>query len=94
MTDSKTVFTAAVAVFALLANIPLGRIRAEQRRLSAAWFLCVHLSIPYIYALRKLADLNLWAVSIFVLAAVIGQLAGGRLARGRKRQGATRPMNR
>jgi hypothetical protein len=76
----RSAAVALIAAAALLMNVPLGRVRARTRRLSTRWFLCVHLSIPVIYLLRKSAHLSLWAIAVFIPAAVVGQLLGGRLS--------------
>jgi hypothetical protein len=73
-----TVTIIAIAVAALLINIPLGKLRSKQRKLSPKWFLYVHLSIPVIYALRNLAGIGLWVVPFFIAAAVLGQIIGGK----------------
>jgi len=71
---------AAIGLTALLANIPLGRLRAQSRTYSTAWFVYVHLSAPFIIALRIANHISLWALPAFIACAVCGQLVGGRLA--------------
>ncbi|MBI5239183.1 MAG: hypothetical protein HY926_01795 [Elusimicrobia bacterium] len=77
------VWTAAgIGLAAFLVNLPLGRLRARSRAYSAAWFVYVHLSVPFIIALRIANHVSLWAIPVFIACAVCGQLLGGRLARG------------
>jgi hypothetical protein len=64
---------------ACLINVPLGYLRSRQRKFSAKWFLFVHLSIPLLYLARTRAGFGYWAIPLFVLAAVAGQILGGRI---------------
>ncbi len=68
-----------VALTAFGVNIPLGRLRAGVRKFSPAWFLYVHLSIPLIILLRLSLGLGYAFIPIFIVMAVAGQLAGGRM---------------
>ena len=70
----------AIGLAALLVNVPLGRLRAASRKFSAAWFVYVHLSVPFIIWLRISNRVSPWAIPAFIACAVCGQLAGGRLA--------------
>ena len=72
---------ASIGLTALLVNVPLGRLRARSRVCSAPWFLYVHLSVPFIIALRIVNHVCLWAIPAFIGCAVCGQLLGGRWAR-------------
>jgi hypothetical protein len=71
---------AAIGLTALLVNVPLGRLRARSRPHSAAWFLYVHLSVPFIICLRIVNHVSLWAIPAFIACAVCGQVLGGRTA--------------
>ena len=72
---------AALLLFALGVNIPLGYLRETRRKFSLAWFVLVHLSIPFIIALRGALDFG-WPFIPFTLAcAVLGQLTGGTIRR-------------
>ncbi|MDT8441580.1 MAG: hypothetical protein RQ723_07955 [Desulfuromonadales bacterium] len=67
--------------FALLSNVPLGFLRQGSRKFSVRWFVCIHLSIPFIIALR-LANGISWQIIPFTFAlAILGQIVGGRLRR-------------
>lgn len=68
-----------IGAAALAVNVPLGYLRAGARKYSARWFLFIHLSIPLIAFLRISSHLTAWAIPVFVLCAIAGQLAGGRI---------------
>lgn len=70
-------------IFALFSNIPLGYLRQGVAKRSALWMLYIHLSIPFIIALRSHFGFGWRLVPVTISCAVIGQLLGGRL---RKRQ--------
>jgi hypothetical protein len=68
-------------IFAFGSNLPLGYLRATCRKFSLRWFVLIHLSIPFIIALRLMLDFS-WAVIPFTVAcAVAGQIAGSRIRR-------------
>jgi len=69
--------------FALLANIPLGYLRAGSRKRSLAWFVYVHASIPFIVMMRLVFGFGWEFIPFTLLCAVAGQLIGGRLHRRR-----------
>jgi hypothetical protein len=68
-----------LSVFTLLINIPFGCARAKARKYSLRWFLYIHIPIPIIFAARTLSHVGFKYVPIFVVAAVAGQIIGGRL---------------
>jgi len=70
-----------IGATALALNIPLGYLRAGQRKYSLAWFLYVHLSIPLIAYLRIANHVTSWLIPFFILCAVAGQIVGGRTRR-------------
>ena len=71
--------------FAFAVNIPLGYLREGSPRLSVKWFVYIHLSIPFLIALRISYGLG-WAVVPYSIAcAVLGQILGGRVRRRAKR---------
>lgn len=73
-------------LFGLLSNIPLGYLREGTRKRSPLWFLYIHLSIPFIIALRLYFDFDWHIIPFTIGSAVIGQLMGG-LLRKRKEHG-------
>lgn len=70
-----------VGIFSLtyMLNIPMGFLRAKTRKLSLNWFLCVHSTIPVIYLGRLMSGLDYRYIPIFVVAAVLGQIWGGKM---------------
>ena len=74
-------FTTILILFAftLLFNLPFGRARAGARKYSLRWFLYIHIPIPIIFIARTLSHVEFKYVPIFAVAAVAGQIIGGRL---------------
>ena len=68
-----------IALLAFIINIPFGYLRNKTQKFSARWFLYVHLSIPLIIAARLLSHTDYRYIHIFILAAVAGQILGGRI---------------
>lgn len=62
------------------ANLPLGWWRRYLRRLSPAWFLAIHASIPLLIATRFAFGISYWVIPFEIAAVVAGQVAGSRLA--------------
>jgi hypothetical protein len=75
-----------IGAVALVINLPLGYLREGKRKLSLAWFVYVHLSIPLIAYLRISNHVSAWAIPPFVACALIGQIAGGRMRRSRRKR--------
>lgn len=71
---------------ALAVNIPLGYAREGFRKYSVGWFVCVHLSVPFIAWLRLSNHVSAWGIPAFVACAVAGQIAGGKVRRIRRRR--------
>lgn len=81
MQSDQTLSLAALLVFAFGVNIPLGYLRETSRKFSLHWFVLIHLSIPFIVALRSMFGFG-WPLIPFTLAcAVAGQLIGSRIRR-------------
>jgi hypothetical protein len=74
-----------IGVTALAVNLPLGYAREGYRKFSLAWFVCVHLSVPLIAYLRLANHVTAWAIPAFLACAVLGQIGGGMVRRGRGR---------
>ncbi|MGO9378263.1 MAG: hypothetical protein ACLPN1_06085 [Dissulfurispiraceae bacterium] len=68
-----------IAMLAFVINIPFGYLRTKTRKFSARWFIYVHMSIPLIIAVRLLSHTDYRYIPLFILAAVAGQLLGGRI---------------
>jgi hypothetical protein len=71
-------------VFGLLSmtcmlNLPFGFMRGKARKYSLKWFLYIHLPIPFIFLARTYSHLDYRYIPLFVGAAVLGQVLGGKL---------------
>jgi len=76
---SKAVLVAVLFLLTVLINLPFGYFRRRSKRFSFKWFLYIHIPIPVIFLARVLSQLDFRYIPLFVLAAVIGQLWGGRM---------------
>jgi len=79
--DLSNKFYAIIAlfIFTSLLNLPFGYARAKTKKYSFRWFLYIHLPIPLIFVARTLSHIEIKYIPIFVVAAVIGQILGGKL---------------
>jgi len=68
-----------LSVFTLLINLPFGRARAKARKYSLRWFLYIHIPIPIIFVARTISHVGIKYIPIFAVAAIAGQIIGGRL---------------
>ncbi len=59
-------------------NLPFGYLRKGARKFSFKWFLYIHITIPVIFCLRVLSHLDFRYVPVFVFAALMGQILGGK----------------
>lgn len=78
-----------IALVDFILNVPCGYWREGTRKFSPAWFLSVHLVIPFVALLRKVTGIGyIWyTFPIFLAAYLGGQYLGSRLRR-RKLHGA------
>jgi len=53
--------------------------RAKAKRYSLRWFLYIHLPIPLIFIARTLSHIEFKYIPVLVLAAITGQILGGKL---------------
>jgi len=77
--SNKFYAVAALFAFTLLLNLPFGYARVRARKYSFRWFLYIHAPIPFIFIARTLSHIQIIYIPIFVVAAVIGQILGGKL---------------
>jgi hypothetical protein len=77
--SNKFYIITALFVFTLLLNLPFGYARAKTKKYSLRWFLYIHIPIPIIFIARTISHIQIKYIPIFVVAAVIGQILGGRL---------------
>jgi hypothetical protein len=68
-----------VSVSSCLINVPLGLWKERYKRLSVPWFIILHLSVPFIIALRIYLKANLYFIPLFIALAVAGQWIGKKL---------------
>jgi hypothetical protein len=76
---SKTFTIFFLCAFTVLVNIPFGCARSRAKRYSLRWFLYIHLPIPLIFIARTLSHIEFTYIPVLVLAAIIGQILGGKL---------------
>lgn len=69
-----------LTLISFLMNLPFGYLRQGAKKFSLKWILYIHLPVPLIIALRILWVKCPWLpwVPLFIFAAVIGQLVGGK----------------
>ncbi len=78
MTSKIALLTGLFSLTVML-NLFFGFLRNRTRKFSIAWFLCIHLPIPFIFLARVSAHVGFHYVPVFVAAAVIGQIIGGKI---------------
>ncbi len=69
---------ALIAIIVFVINIPFGYWRANVKKLSAQWFLSIHIPIPFVVLLRIYGDIGfaLYTYPIMVFAFFGGQFFG------------------
>jgi len=70
-----------VGLFSLsfMLNLPMGYVRSLTRKFSFAWFLCIHAPIPIIVLGRLFSGLSYKYIPVFLVAAFLGQVWGGKV---------------
>jgi hypothetical protein len=68
----------ALFIFTLLINLPFGYFRSKTKKYSFRWFLYIHIPIPLIFVARTLSHIEFRYIPIFILAALAGQILGGK----------------
>ncbi|MGE5892558.1 MAG: hypothetical protein ACM34I_00725 [bacterium] len=70
-----------VGLFSLtyMINLPFGYLRGKAKKFSCAWFLYIHMPIPFVIITRLSSHLDYRYIPLFLLAAIIGQYSGGKL---------------
>lgn len=81
MSGDPWIHATLIGVVAFFINLPLGYLREGTRKYSIGWFVYIHLSVPVIAFLRRSNQVSAWAIPPFVICALLGQLAGGKLRR-------------
>jgi hypothetical protein len=65
-----------LALIAVALNVPFGAWRATTARLSARWFLAIHLPIPLVLLVRVTSGHTYRVIPLLVAATIAGQLLG------------------
>ena len=66
-----------VVAAVLVLTLPFGFYRAYTRKLSARWFLAIHVPVPFIFLVRIAAGLPYTFIPFTCLAFASGQVLGG-----------------
>lgn len=70
-------------IFAFTVNLPLGYLRETSQKFSLRWFVLIHISIPFIIALRIIQGFSWHMIPLTFGCAIAGQIIGGQLRRKR-----------
>lgn len=81
MTPERILQLVILLAFAFCVNLPLGYMRETSRKFSLRWFVLIHLSIPFIIALRVIQGFSWYYLPLTLSCAVAGQIVGGQLRR-------------
>jgi len=76
---------AACGVLSALANLPPGMAKEHLEKFSPGWFVAIHITIPFVAALRKAVLMPKYALVVTIAGAVAGQVIGGKIERARMR---------
>lgn len=76
---AKTALVTGLFSLTAMINLPFGYLRGNAKKFSLRWFLYIHMPIPLIVLVRLSSHLDYPYIPIFLIAAVIGQYAGGKL---------------
>ncbi|MBM7855957.1 hypothetical protein JOC37_002380 [Desulfohalotomaculum tongense] len=75
----KLILPIILVTAAFMINIPLGLWRASVKKFGPAWFLSVHLSVPFIIFLRIKMGLPVMLMPLTICSAAAGQYYGGKI---------------
>lgn len=78
LTSKLAVITGLFSLTVML-NLAFGYLRSKTRKYSLKWFLCIHMPIPLIFLARVSSHLGFGYIPVFIIAAVTGQIMGGKL---------------
>ncbi len=76
-----------ISLFTTVINLPFGYWRANVAKFSKAWFLAVHLPVPFVVAARMGFRVSFRFIPIFLLSYFLGQWLGARWSRAMSRRG-------
>jgi hypothetical protein len=72
-----TIYELMLIVFVI--NLPFGHLRSKSTKFSRKWMMAIHVPIPFIILLRVLSGFNWTMIPFMILAAIAGQMIGGKL---------------
>ncbi len=78
-TSSTLAIVIALCSLTTMINLIFGFFRNRTRKYSINWFLCIHAPIPFIFLARTFSHLGVVYIPLFVLAALTGQILGGKM---------------
>ncbi|MCK5912815.1 MAG: hypothetical protein KAG12_02985 [Desulfuromusa sp.] len=81
MSADQIIPLALILLFSFGSNLPLGYLRETSRKFSLRWFVLIHISIPFIIALRTMLGFSYYWIPFTLGCAVAGQLLGGQIRR-------------
>ena len=76
--EAKLALIAGLFSLSFMLNLPMGMLRVRTERF-AMKLLYIHAAIPVIYFGRLFSGLDLRYIPVFIAAAVLGQIWGGRM---------------
>jgi len=74
----------ALVAFSFVLNLPFGYQRSKYGKFSLLWFVYIHLPVPFIILSRRLLSLDRSAIPLIIIAAIAGQVLGGKMRRQEK----------
>jgi len=77
--SSRSEAVATIFIITFMLNLVFGYFRAREKKYSLKWFLFIHLPIPVVIVARLYVNLDYRVVPVFLLAAVAGQMFGGKV---------------
>lgn len=75
----QAAFLLLLLVGAFAISIPFGMWRARTKKFSPAWFLAIHLPVPFLFLARTALGLSILVVPLAIAASVAGQIVGARM---------------
>lgn len=77
--SSRSEAVATIFIITFVLNLFFGYFRAKEKKYSFKWFLFIHLPIPVVIFARLYAQLDYRIIPVFLIAAVAGQMIGGKV---------------
>lgn len=68
-----------ITLLTFVIHLPFGYLRSRSRKYSLKWFICIHIPIPFIVAVRIITQTDYKYIPIFIIAAIAGQYVGGKI---------------